>query len=138
MTHTPYGYRIENAAAVIDEPAAEKIRQLYREYLESGSMRAAAIKVRIEKTHSVIGRLLRNEVYIGTDYYPQIVDKEIFKKVQELRENNARSQNRIREFEAPAQMELKDYRLGKVEEKHSNPYKQAEYAYSKIEEYDNE
>lgn len=25
MTHTPYGYRIENAAAVIDEPAAEKI-----------------------------------------------------------------------------------------------------------------
>lgn len=37
--------------------------------------------------------------------------------MQELRENNARSQNRIREFEAPAEMELKDYRLGKVEKK---------------------
>lgn len=134
MTHTPYGYRIENAAAVIDEPAAEKIRQLYREYLESGSMRAAAIKVRIEKTHSVIGRLLKNEVYLGTDYYPQIVDEEIFEKVQELRDSNARRQNRIREYEAPPELELKDYKLGKVEEKYTDPYKQAEYAYSMIKE----
>ena len=134
MTHTPYGYRIENAAAVIDEPAAEKIRQLYREYLESGSMRAAATKVGIEKTHSVIGRLLKNEVYLGTDYYPQIVDEEIFEKVQELRDSNARRQNRIREYEAPPELELKDYKLGKVEEKYTDPYKQAEYAYSMIEE----
>lgn len=134
MTHTPYGYRIENAAAVIDEPAAEKIRQLYREYLESGSMRAAATKVRIEKTHSVIGRLLKNEVYLGTDYYPQIVDEEIFEKVQELRDSNARRQNRIREYEAPPELELKDYKLGKVEEKYTDPYKQAEYAYSMIKE----
>lgn len=134
MTHTPYGYRIENAAAVIDEPAAEKIRQLYREYLKSGSMRAAATKVGIEKTHSVIGRLLKNEVYLGTDYYPQIVDEEIFEKVQELRGSNARRQNRIREYEAPPELELKDYRLGKVEEKYTDPYKQAEYAYSMIKE----
>ncbi len=138
MTHTPYGYRIENAAAAIDEPIAEKIRQLFEEYLESGSMRAAAMKVGIDKTHSVIGRLLRNKVYLGTDYYPQIVDEEIFEKVQELRGSNARSQNRIREYEAPPELELKDYKLGKVEEKYTDPYKQAVYAYSKIEEDDNE
>ena len=138
MTHTPYGYRIENAAAAIDEPAAEKIRQLYREYLECGSMRAAAMKVGIDKTHSVIGRLLNNKVYLGTDYYPQIVDEEIFEKVQELRGSNARSQNRIREYEAPPELELKDYKLGKVEEKYTDPYKQAEYAYSMIEEEHNE
>lgn len=138
MTHTPYGYKIINAQAVIDEPIAEKVRQLFAEYLESGSMRAAAMKVGIDKTHSVIGRLLRNKVYLGTDYYPQIVDEEIFEKVQELRDSNARSQNRIREFEIPAEIELKDYRLGKVEEKNSDPYKQAEYAYSMIEEEHNE
>lgn len=138
MTHTPYGYRIENAAAVIDEPAAEKIRQLYREYLESGSMRAATTKVGIEKTHSVIGRLLKNEVYLGTDYYPQIVDEEIFEKVQELRDSNAKSQNRIREFEVPPELDLKDYKLDRVEEKYTDPYKQAEYAYSMIEEEHNE
>lgn len=138
MTHIPYGYKIINAQAIIDEPIAEKVRQLFAEYLESGSMRAAAMKVGIDKTHSVIGRLLRNKVYLGTDYYPQIVDEEIFEKVQELRCSNARSQNRIREFETPAEIELKDYRLGKVEEKNSDPYKQAEYAYSMIEEEHNE
>ncbi|WP_308682130.1 recombinase family protein [Stomatobaculum longum] len=138
MTHTPYGYRIENAAVAIDEPAAEKIRQLYREYLECGSMRAAAMKVRIDKTHSVIGRLLKNKIYLGTDYYPQIVDEEIFEKVQGLRGSNARSQNRIREYEAPLELELKNYKLGKVEEKYTDPYKQAEYAYSMIEEEHNE
>lgn len=42
------------------------------------------MKVGIDKTHSVIGRLLRNKVYLGTDYYPQIVDKEIFKKCRSL------------------------------------------------------
>lgn len=75
---------------------------------------------------------------MGTDYYPQIVDGEIFKKVQELRGSNARSQNRIKEFEAPPKLELKDYKLDKVEEKYTDPYQQAEYAYSKIEEDDNE
>ena len=92
------------------------------------------MKVGIDKTHSVIGRLLRNKVYLGTDYYPQIVDEEIFEKVQELRGSNAKSQNRIREFEAPPELELKDYKLDKVEEKHTDPYKQAEYAYTMIEE----
>lgn len=134
MTHTPYGYKIINAQAVIDEPIAEKVRQLYAKYLESGSMRAAAKTVGIEKTHSVIGRLLRNKVYLGTNYYPQIVDEEIFEKVQELRSSNAKSQNRIREFEAPPELELKDYKLDKVEEKYTDPYQQAEYAYSMIEE----
>ena len=134
MTHTPYGYKIINAQVVVDDPIAEKVRQLYAEYLESGSMRAAAKKVGIDKTHSVIGRLLKNKVYVGTDYYPKIVDGEIFKKVQQLRGNNARSQNRIKEFEAPPELELKDYKLDKVEEKYTDPYQQAEYAYSMIEE----
>ena len=138
MTHTPYGYKIINAKAVIDEPIAEKVRQLFTEYLESGSMRAAAMKAGIDKTHSVIGRLLKNKVYLGTDYYPQIVDDELFNKVQELRENNARSQNRIRKFEQPEEIKLQVYKLRKVTEKFADPYKQAEYAYSKIEEDDNE
>lgn len=33
MGHTPFGYRIENGIAVIDESAAAKLRQLYKNYL---------------------------------------------------------------------------------------------------------
>lgn len=134
-THTPYGYKIENAQAVIDEPVAEKVRQLFVEFLYCGSMRAAAVKVEIEKTHSVIGRLLKNEVYLGDEYYPQLIDEELFHKVQELRNSNARSQNRIRDYikQAPVAENIQ-YRIRKVKQRYENPYQQAEYAYGLIEE----
>ncbi|MDO4187592.1 MAG: hypothetical protein Q4D29_01255 [Lachnospiraceae bacterium] len=133
--HTPYGYKIVDARAVIDEPAAEKLRQLYLEFVECGSMRAAATKVGIEKTHSVIGRLLNKELYTGTDYYPAIIDKELFDKAQERRKNNARSQNRIRPYEIKEpEPEPVNFHLKKVSTKFDDPYKQAEYAYGLIEE----
>ena len=91
----PYGYRIVNAKAVIDESEAEKVKMLYCEFLATGSMRNAAMKVGIDKVHSVIGRILKNKVYLGTDYYPQIIDDALFSAVQELRERNVRNQNRI-------------------------------------------
>lgn len=134
-THTPYGYKIENAQAVIDELVAEKVRQLFVEFLNCGSMRAAAVKVGIEKTHSVIGRLLKNEVYLGDEYYPQLIDEELFRKVQELRNSNARSQNRIRDYKKQAPVaENIQYHIGKVKQCYENPYRQAEYAYGLIEE----
>ena len=134
MTHTPYGYKIEKGQAVIDESIAEKVRQLFIEFLNCGSMRAAAVKVGIDKTHSVIGRLLRNEVYLGDEYYPQLIDDELFQKVQEQRNSNARSQNRIRDYikQTPVAENIQ-YRIGKVQ-RYENPYQQAEYAYGLIEE----
>ena len=70
MTHTPFGYIIEDGKAVIDETKAEKVKRLFHEYMECGSMRAAAKKAGIDKTHSMIGRFLKNKVYVGTEYYP--------------------------------------------------------------------
>ena len=78
---TPYGYRIVNAKAVIDESEAEKVKMLYCEFLATGSMRNAAMNVGIDKVHSVIGRILKNKVYLGTDYYPQIIDDALFSAV---------------------------------------------------------
>ena len=135
MSHTPYGYKIENGHAVINEPVAVKVKQLFEEFLNCGSMRAAAIKVGIDKTHSVIGRLLKNEVYLGDDYYPQLIDEDIFYKVQKLRNKNAIEQNRIREYEnqmPPA--EATRFQIKKVTKQFEDPYKQAEYVYGLIEE----
>ena len=42
MGHTPLGYRIENGTAVIDEEAAAKVRQLYKNYLGGLSLTNAA------------------------------------------------------------------------------------------------
>lgn len=138
MTHTPFGYIIEDGKAVIDETNAEKVRRLFHEYMECGSMRAAAKKAGIDKTHSMIGRFLKNKVYVGTEYYPQVVDENTFAKVQEIRESNARSQNRIREYKVPPKAETGTFAIGKVTKKYDDPYKQAEYAYSQITEVANE
>ena len=138
MTHTPFGYIIEDGKAVIDETKAEKVRRLFHEYMECRSMRAAAKKVGIDKTHSMIGRFLKNKVYVGTEYYPQIVDENTFVKVQEIRESNARNQNRIREYKVSPKAEIGTFAIGKVTKKYDDPYKQAEYAYSQITEVANE
>ena len=50
MGHTPLGYRIENGTAVIDEEAAAKVRQLYKNYLGGLSLTSAA-KRKLESTH---------------------------------------------------------------------------------------
>ena len=42
MGHTPFGYRIENGVAVIDEDAAGKLRMLYDNYLGAMSLMNAA------------------------------------------------------------------------------------------------
>ena len=71
----------------------------------------------------------------GTDYYPAIIDKELFDKAQERRKNNARSQNRIRPYEIKEpEPEPVNFHLKKVSTKFDDPYKQAEYAYGLIEE----
>lgn len=41
---------------------------------------------RVAWTHASIGRILENHNYLGTEYYPQIIEKELFDRVQKRRE----------------------------------------------------
>lgn len=138
MTHVPYGYRIEDGVAYFNEDAAA-IKRLFDEFLKCKSMRAAAVAAGINKTHSVIGRIIKNEIYLGTDFYPQLIDDETFAKAQKIRHQNAVTFNRIREFapEKPMPTHFK-FSIGKVDQKFDDPYLQAQYVYSQIREEDNE
>ena len=42
MEHIPYGYRIENGTAVIDEMAAEQVKRMFVNYLNGDSLIKAA------------------------------------------------------------------------------------------------
>ena len=44
MGYTPYGYKIENGCAIIDEENADKIRKLYSNYLTGMPLAKAARK----------------------------------------------------------------------------------------------
>lgn len=139
MSHIPYGYIIEGGAAKVDERAAEEIRALFKEFIDCKSMSVAATRVGMKKAHSTIGRIISKRVYVGTSFYPQIVDEDTFNKANEIKIQNAIAQNRIKEIKQDEPMIMNaQFQLGTLENRYDDPYKQAEYVYSQIKEVNDE
>ena len=99
MRHIPYGYRIENGRAVIDEKQAVTVREFFQNYISGMALVPAAEKVGLKLYHGSAGRMLRNKKYLGDDYYPAIIDKEIFDKAEEIRMSRAKALGRVWELE---------------------------------------
>lgn len=98
MRHIPYGYRIENGLAVVDEEKAATVKELFRGYISGLALMAASEKAGLKLYHGSAGRMLRNEKYLGDDYYPSIIDRETFDKAEEIRMSRARALGRVREL----------------------------------------
>ena len=134
MGHTPYGYRIENGIAVINDQAAEKIRKLYLAYLSGDALKTAAIKVGIDALHAGVGKILKNPHYIGDDYYTAIIDPDVFTAVQEERVKRALALGRVREpKEVKTAIYPTTFRIIEGTQVNDDPFAQAAYAYSLIE-----
>jgi hypothetical protein len=134
MGHTPYGYRIENGIAVIDEKAAGELRKLYENYLSGMSLKKAAAKAGIDTYHGSAKHLLKTKHYIGDDFYPAIIDETVFINAQAELIKRATDLGRLNRapketgFKAPTVFTIRD-----VKRHFSNPIEQAEYIYSLIE-----
>ena len=134
MAHIPYGYRIVNGKAEVDEEQAEAVRKLFDGYIAGFALKAAAEQAGLDVFHGGAGRMLRNTHYLGDEYYPAIIDKERFDKAEEIRIARASSLGRIRELQAaPKPVAETRFTLPSVERKFADPFEQAEYAYSLIE-----
>lgn len=134
MGHTPFGYRIENGVAVVDEQAAEQVQALYQSYLSGDSLRTVANKVGIDAFHAGIGKMLKNHHYLGDDYYPAIIDPDTFAAVQEERIRRASALGRIREpKEDKAAIYPTTFHIIEGSQVYDDPFAQASYAYSLIE-----
>ena len=130
MGHTPFGYRIENGVAVIDEYAAGKLRTLYANYLEGMSLKNAANEAGIEAYHASAKRLLMTEHYLGDDFYPAIIDKETFDRVQAEWIKRAAALGRLdRKSTRKSPKILTQFSIGAIMEHYDNPATQAEYVY---------
>lgn len=134
MGHTPYGYRIENGKAVIDEKKSKQIRLLFEAYLSGDSLATAAKKAGIKAFHAGIGNILKNKRYLGDDFYPAIVDKDSYEAAEIERMNRAKKLGRIWEKKeligSPAPT---FFLIAEGNKQFDDPFKQAEYAYSLIE-----
>lgn len=134
MSHTPYGYRIENGKAVKDELAAEQIKALFQAYLSGDSLATAAQKAGILTSHAGIGKMLRNAHYLGDEYYPMIIDPDTFSAAEAERIKRATKLGRIREpKEKNETLFPTAFRIIEGTQQFDDPFQQAEYAYSLIE-----
>ena len=134
MGHTPYGYRIEDGKAVVDDIAAEKVRELFSGYLAGLSLKGAAKKAGLDCYHATAGKMLQNKRYLGDEFYPPIIDEETFEKARAEKQRRAEMLGRIRELkDAPEADYAVKFKAKPQVQKYDNPFKQAEYAYSLIE-----
>ncbi len=134
MSHTPFGYRIENGKAIIDKEAAEQIKTLFQSYLTGDSLATAAKKAGITAFHAGIGRMLRNKYYLGDEYYPAIIDPDTFKAAEAERIRRAEKLGRIYEpKEEKGVVYTTTFCISERTEQFDDPFGQAEYVYSLIE-----
>lgn len=94
--HTPIGYKVLNGKIGIYEEHRRLVEQIFIDYDNGISALRIAKKLKekgvknandkVSWTHASIGRILENHNYLGTEDYPQIIDKELFDRVQQKRE----------------------------------------------------
>lgn len=135
MAHTPFGYRIVNGKAVVDGEKAKQLHALFEAYIAGLALKASAESVGIMVTHSSVGRILRNEKYLGTVFYPPIIDKATFEAAESERMKRAKALGRIYNYiDVEVAKPVKHiFKTGNIKQKYDDPFKQAEYAYSLIE-----
>ena len=94
--HTPIGYKVINGRIEICEEHRKLVEQIFRDY-DSGisawriarnlkEMEVKNAHDRVGWSHASIGRILENHNYLGTEYYPRIIEQDLFDRVQQRRE----------------------------------------------------
>ncbi len=132
--HIPYGYRIENGTAVIDEVQSGQVRTVFQEYLSGRGLMDAAKAAGLTMFHSGVKRMLRNRYYLGDAFYPQLIDEETFQRAEEELIKRAEALGRIREQKEPEEVKQETcFTLKKTKKRYADPFKQAAYIYSLIE-----
>lgn len=131
----PYGYRVVNGSAVIDEEQAAQVRGVFRDFLNGVSYVKCAENNGLHMYHASVKRMLRNRYYLGDDFYPPMVSRETFDAAEaEYRRRivalNRNFQSNASKNAAPVPTA---FRMKPDVKKIRDPYRQAEYAYSLIE-----
>ena len=134
MTHIPHGYRIEGGKAVIDEMAAGQVKELFEGYNSGLALTVAAEQAGLKLYHASAKRMLQNERYVGDDYYPAIVDSDIFNKANNEIRRRALALGRIKEYKEPLPPTPQtQFKMGRQTKFFDDPFAKAEYMYSLIE-----
>lgn len=131
--HLPYGYRIEDGLCVINNEESKILNKLFISYLENGTLMGASKKSGLNaNSHTSVKRILKNERYLGDSYYPKIIDKDLFEKVNEKLEEKEKCRKGVPNNKKIYQ-EIISFKIKKEEKKIADSFELAAYRYSLIE-----
>ena len=131
----PFGYRLKNGKPVIYEEEAGKIRAIYAGYLSGLSFAVAADKVGLDLYHGTVRNMMRDRRYLGTGFFPAIIDDETFNAVEVERQRREKALGRTKRKRRTSDAVIHtEFSFTKPEMKYTDPFQQAEYAYSLIKE----
>ena len=96
----PFGYIMENGEISTEPREVYAVAKIFDEYIDGKSLLNIANMMQIEGipyhpqeksqwNRNMVKRILENEKYLGTDKYPQLVDKAKFDKVNEIKTKKA-------------------------------------------------
>lgn len=93
--HMPIGYKLADGKIQLDEQKAAVVKRIFADYLSGVSTSALAKRLtemgfpnansKASWNHGSIGRILENVKYLGDEFYPQMIDAEMFDQVQKRR-----------------------------------------------------
>lgn len=93
--HMPIGYKLVDGKIQLDEPKAAVVKKIFADYLSGTSTSALAKQLtemgfpnannKASWNHGSIGKILENVKYLGDEFYPQMIDAELFEQVQKRR-----------------------------------------------------
>ncbi|AEY67545.1 recombinase family protein [Clostridium sp. BNL1100] len=93
--HMPIGYKLVDGKIQFDEPKAAVVKRIFLDYLSGTSTSALAKQLtemgfpnannKASWNHGSIGKILENVKYLGDEFYPQMIETEMFEQVQNRR-----------------------------------------------------
>jgi hypothetical protein len=94
----PYGYAVEKGKNVLHPQESETVRRIFADYLAGASLLKIAQTLTAEKMEFIpdrsdwnknrVGRILKDERYLGTDTYPALISEDMHRQAQTVRDSN--------------------------------------------------
>lgn len=110
--HMPMGYKLVDGKIQFDEPKAAVVKMIFSHYLSGISTCALAKQLtgmgflnansKASWNHCSIGNILENVKYLGDEFYPQMIETEVFQQVQDRRKERCEQLGRSIQPNSPS------------------------------------
>ena len=91
----PFGYMMRGGEIVLHPEEAVAVREIFDMYLCGMSLKSIAasmtVPYNVDKVwnKNMVSRILENEKYTGSDGYPAVIEPEMFRKANEIKQRKA-------------------------------------------------